>query len=316
MVRYKAFNVKLLATDALILALCLLIGSQLFFVTVAINYLIIGITLALAMLFGLILSRSVRREVAQREGLQVLSDQLSQANTKLTEVSHFKTQLLSIASHQIKAPLAALKGYLELIFEKAYGEIPEPLVKPLTSMRASADGLVELITSLLDLRKIDEGKMDYQFTRNDLTEIVKGVVGELQLLATGKQLALTASGLDAPVWVQADVPKLKQVIVNLVDNAIKYTPSGSVSVTLAAANRHAIVEVADTGLGMSPALLPRLFDEFTRDQRVQRTIRGTGLGLYIAKRIIEAHGGSVVAHSDGEGMGSRFTVTLPLDLSN
>lgn len=312
-VTYHAFHTKLIAADALIWTLCILIASQLFFVTVPLNYLIIGITLSLAMFFGLFLSRSVRREVQQREQLQALTEELQKTNAQLNELSHFKSQLLSLASHQIKAPLAAIKGYLALILEGGYGPMPENLRKPVEAMQHSANGLVDLVSSLLDLRKIEEGKMDYQFSRTDLAAIVRDVAEEMGMLAKAKKLALTVSGADAPVWVRADAPKLRQVVLNFVDNAIKYTPSGSVSVSLVARGRFATCTVADTGLGMSPALLPRLFDEFTRDQRVLHTIRGTGLGLYIAKRIIEAHGGEAHAESDGEGKGSRFILSLPLD---
>lgn len=311
-VRYRAFHAKLIAADALIWTLCILIGSQLFFVTVRINFLLIGITLSLAMTFGLILSRSVKREVAARESLELLMTDLQKANVQLGDLSRFKSQLLSLASHQIKAPLAAIKGYLALILEGGYGAVPESLQKPIGSMQHSANNLVELITDLLDLRKIDEGKMDYQFSRTDLAVIATDVVEELRMLAREKGLELTLEGSEAPVWVRADAPKLRQVVLNFVDNAIKYTPKGAVRVTLQVAGRFVTCTVADTGLGLSPALQPRLFDEFTRDQRVLHTIRGTGLGLYIAKRIMEAHGGTIRAESEGEGKGSRFVFTLPL----
>ncbi len=311
-VQFRAFNVKLLATSALVWSLSIAIGSQLFFVENKINFVLVSVTFVGAVVLGSFLSKSVQREVEQRERLQALSDQLKAANTQLTDLSKFKTQLLSLASHQIKAPLAAMKGYIALMLEGAYGPIPEPMAKPVASLQHSADGLVELVMSLLDLRKIEEGKMEYQFTRNDLAAIVKDVVGELSPLAAEKKLTLTAAGLDAPIWVLADAPKLKQVAQNLVDNSIKYTPSGSVAVALKVEGHKVLCTVTDTGLGMAPELLPRLFDEFTRDQRVQRTIRGTGLGLYIAKRIIEAHGGTVWAESKGEGQGSTFTFTLPV----
>lgn len=311
-VRYRAFHAKLIATDALIWTLCILIASQLFFVTVRINFLLIGLTLSLAMAFGLVLSRSVKREVAARESLQALTADLQRANLQLGDLSRFKSQLLSLASHQIKAPLAAIKGYLALIVEGGYGSVPEQLERPIGAMRHSADNLVELVTGLLDLRKIDEGKMDYQFSRTDLAAIARDVVEELRMLAAGKGLTLAIAGADEPAWVRADGPKLRQVIMNFVDNAIKYTPQGSVHVRLEASGRFVTCAVSDTGLGLPAELLPRLFDEFTRDQRVQRTIRGTGLGLYIAKRIIEAHGGTIGAESDGEGKGSRFTFSLPL----
>lgn len=310
-VQFKMFNAKLLTTDALIWGLCILIGSEFFFVQNSVNYLLVGLTLATAMGFGLVLSRSVKREVAQRERLQILSDQLQKANTDLQDLSRFKTQLLSLASHQIKAPLAAIKGYISLMLEGGYGAVPENLAKPLGAMQHSADGLVDLVLSLLDLRKIEEGKMEYSFDRVDVAELVRDVVDELGMLAREKKLELTLEGADQPIYVRADRTKLKQVAQNLVDNSIKYTPTGSVNVVVKTEGHFVTCTVSDTGLGMAPALLPHLFDEFTRDQRVQRTIRGTGLGLYIAKRIIEAHGGTVEAASAGEGLGSQFWFTLP-----
>ena len=242
----------------------------------------------------------------------LLYEALQKANQELQDLSRFKSQLLSLASHQIKAPLAALKGYLSLMAEGGYGEIPAPLMKPLAAMQHSANGLVELVTSFLDLRRIDEGKMEYKLERTDLAALVRDVAEELRPLATEKGLALEADGLGEPCWVQADAQKLRQVAQNLIDNAIKYTPAGSVAVLLRREGGVASCSVSDTGLGMAPELLPRLFDEFTRDQRVEHVIRGTGLGLYIAKRMIEAHGGTVTAASDGEGKGSRFTFSIPL----
>lgn len=243
----------------------------------------------------------------------LLYEAVQEANHQLQDLSRFKSQLLSLASHQIKAPLAAIKGYISLVQEGGYGEVPENLKKPIASMQRSANGLVELITSLLDLRRIEEGKMEYAFDKVDLAEMVRDVVDELGMLAREKSLQLTLAGADNPVYVRADKTKLRQVVQNLVDNSIKYTPNGSVNVVLSTEGRYVTCTVSDTGLGMAPALLPRLFDEFTRDQRVEHTIRGTGLGLYIAKRIIEAHGGSVQADSPGEGKGSRFWFTLPIE---
>lgn len=243
----------------------------------------------------------------------LLYEAVQQSNAQLQDLSRFKSQLLSLASHQIKAPLAAIKGYISLVLEGGYGPMPDNLLKPVQAMQRSADGLVELVTSLLDLRKVEEGKMDYSFEHVDLAEMVRDVVEELGMLAREKGLDLTITGAQNPIYVRADKTKLRQVAQNLVDNAIKYTPSGSVNVSVVVQERFVTCTVADSGLGMAPILLPRLFDEFTRDQRVQHTIRGTGLGLYIAKRIIEAHGGGIYADSAGEGLGSRFWFTLPID---
>jgi signal transduction histidine kinase len=116
---------------------------------------------------------------------------------------------------------------------------------------------------------------------------------------------------DHDIFVNADAQKLKQVVQNLVDNAIKYTPSGFVRVTLSEEAGRANIAVSDSGLGISAALIPYLFEEFIRDERVKKDIRGTGLGLYIARKITEAHQGTISVESPGEGEGSTFRVTLP-----
>jgi signal transduction histidine kinase len=323
-VKYGLFNIKAIATEALTVVIWITLFSNVFVAGSAEE---IGIDLFIfiaTVVLGIILIRSVRREVQQRKELQRLNKQIAEKNAQLEDLSHFKSELLSLASHQIKSPLAAIKGFASLIADGSYGEVGEPVKQTIGKIQHSADDLIRLINTLLDVRKVEEGKMEYKFERVDLAEMIAKMIDLFQPLASAKQLDLSFDFQRKQVWVNADLEKLKQVIQNLVDNAIKYTPSGFVKIslkeepaaggaiaTLAGAIGTATISVSDSGLGIPADLIPHLFEEFVRDERVKKEIRGTGLGLYIARKIAEAHGGKVWAESPGVGKGSTFSVSVP-----
>jgi signal transduction histidine kinase len=313
--KHHLLNIKVIATEILTFVLAVV---SFFEVIIADNPLILifrsGI-LVLILSFGVLLIRSVRKEVEQREKLEQLNKELEVAKGKLEELSRFKTQLLSLASHQIKSPLAAIKGFISIMLQGLYGPLEPKIRDTLEKMKRSSDELIDLINSVLDLRKVEEGRMEYQFEKTSLAAMTKGVVEEIQPLASAKGLKLECNLPAQEIFVQADKTKLKQVVQNLIDNSIKYTPEGFVRVELkeedaSSGGKAVILSVKDSGLGMSPELIPHLFSEFVRDERVKKEIRGTGFGLYMAKNIIEAHGGKLWAESPGEGKGSTFSVRL------
>jgi signal transduction histidine kinase len=162
------------------------------------------------------------------------------------------------------------------------------------------------------MRKVEEGKMEYSFEKVDLVALIAGTVESIMPLAQAKNLTLSSTLPPAPVMVNIDKEKFKQVIQNLLDNAIKYTPTGFVKLELTTNQGKALIAVSDSGFGIPATLIPFLFEEFIRDERIKREIRGTGLGLYIARKITEAHGGTLVAESEGEGKGSTFRATIPV----
>ena len=280
---------------------------------------VLGVVVTLIILFiGILLIRSVLREVEHREQISEQAMVLAHQKKELEKLSNFKTQLLSFASHQLKAPMAVIKGYSSILLEGLYGPVKGKVKETIVKMRESTDELIGLINTLLDMRRIDEGKMEYQFTEVKLAELVAHVIDGLTPLAEKKKLKLTFKKPDREIKVKADGPKLAQVFGNLIENAIKYTEKGSVQVVMTddqkiikdSAGNDVMVSVRDTGLGISSTLAPHLFEEFTRDERVKKEIRGTGLGLYIAKKMLEAHGGTIWAESEGEGKGSTFFVKL------
>lgn len=159
--------------------------------------------------------------------------------------------------------------------------------------------------------------MEYKFNEINVTELVKNIIGELKLMAQEKKLDLT---FEAPkpsfkeVKIKADEQKIRQVIQNLVENAIKYTDKGFVKVELKEKPDSVLITVTDSGRGISQELLPNLFQQFSRDSSAKK-IQGTGLGLYIAKEIINAHHGRIWAESEGSGKGATFYVELPVRIS-
>lgn len=315
--KHHLLNIKVIATEILAFALAVVsLFEVLLSGGVAVLIFRSGVFL-LVLSFGILLIRSVFREVEQRERLQKLTEELEAANAKLEELSRFKTQLLSLASHQVKSPLAAIKGFASILIDGLYGPVAEKIKETLRKIISSADDLIALINTFLDLRKVEEGKMEYEFAPTQIKNLVLEVFENLKPLAAEKKLKFTL-GVQSEAIVNADAQKLKQVIQNLIDNAIKYTPTGSagspqgsfVMVELKDVGNEVVFSVSDSGLGIPADLLPYLFEEFIRDERVKKEIRGTGLGLFIARSIIEAHGGKLWAESAGEGKGSKFCVAL------
>ena len=309
-VRDRVFNVRIISGELFITILLLLSIIQLV-QSRELSELVLRIGILIGLLgVGILLIRSILREVKQREELQKLNKELEEKKIQLEDLSRFKTQLLSLASHQIKSPLAAIKGFVSLILEGAYGETTDTTKETLVRVKQSADELINLVNTLLDLRKVEEGKMDYQFKKTDMVKLTKDIVEGLRPLALEKKLDFSFSSVPNELFVSADEEKLKQVIQNITDNAIKYTPTGFVKVEVRDTGSEAIISVLDSGLGISPILLPHIFEEFVRDEKVKKEIKGTGLGLYIARKIVEAHGGKIWAESEGDGKGSKFFVAL------
>ncbi len=245
-------------------------------------------------------------------GAQAIS---SIQKAKLYEGDQMKSEFVSIASHELLTPVSAIEGYLSMILEEHIGKVDPQAEEYLTKVYSSAKRLSALIKDLLSVSRIESGKMKVVQQQLDIDKAIKETLDQLHFIAENKKLELIYHQpyqALPPVW--ADPDRTAQILVNLVSNAIKYTPSGSVTITpkLDPHTGMVSISVADTGLGMSKVAIQHLFNKFYRvDTPETAGILGTGLGLYITKSLVEKMGGTITVKST-EGKGSNFTFTLPL----
>ena len=232
---------------------------------------------------------------------------------RLYEEDQMKSEFVSIASHELLTPTAAIEGYLSMILDEKIAKVDPIAQKYLIRVYDSSRRLSRLVKDLLNVSRIESGKLQIVARRFDLVELIKSAQEELQAKAFEKNLKLefTPSVQDPNVW--ADPERIHQVIYNLVGNAIKYSKQGAVRVAMSEENGLVKTSVTDTGIGIPAKDLPHLFEKFFRVQTPETTdIQGTGLGLYISKNIIDLSGGKINVSTE-YGKGSVFSFTLPKD---
>jgi len=314
--KYKIFNSKLLAAEILVGLLCILTIGIIFIQDLATVRIVSIITFVLVLGIGVALVRSVHREVQQRTEIEALAKKLERANVRLKQLDQMKSEFVSIASHQLRSPLTSIRGYASMLLEGSYGKLPPKAQETMQKIADSSRFMALSVEDYLNVSRIEAGNMKYNNSDFNLKEIAEKVADELRGEAIKKGLLLTfKSDITSRGIVNADVGKIKQVIQNLVDNSMKYTPKGSVNIFVHdnKKKKRIYVDITDTGIGMSEHTLDSIFDKFERAHNANSVnVTGTGLGLYVAKKMTEAMGGSVEAKSEGEGKGSTFTIELPL----
>ncbi len=317
-VKFKSFNLKLIGSNVLVISLWILVGSLLAIEDINISHAVTGITLIISIIFGLILIQSVRKEVSQREKIEKLAGDLKVANTRLLELDKQKSEFVSFATHQLRAPLTAMKGYASLILEGEMGQTTPETKQAISRIFESSKTLTTIVDDYLNISRIELGTMKYSFDMLDLKQMVENVIGELKPNIDKKGLKLSFNAdASARFMIHADKDKLKQVIANLIDNSVKYTPSGSIAIALMrkSADRKILFSIKDTGVGIAPEVMPKLFAKFVRAENANKqNIYGTGLGLFVAKDIVTAHKGKLWAESAGEGKGSTFFMELDMEV--
>jgi signal transduction histidine kinase len=273
-----------------------------------------ALVLLFTIVFGYFLIRSVRSEVKHRQQIEKLAQNLEKANDRLKELDKQKTEFVSLASHQLRAPLTALKGYASLLLEGSFGALTPDVASAVAKMGESSRNMAYTVEDFLNVSRIELGIMKYSKEPFDFCSMVTDITKDLGIVASAKNLKVALTCPTEKAIVNGDANKIKQVLSNLIDNAIKYTPQGDVRVKLEITQNHtARFSVTDTGVGIPSESIGKLFDKFVRGKNAQSAnTQGTGLGLYVAKQFVEAHDGKIWAESEGEGKGSTFYVELPL----
>ncbi len=311
-VRHKLLSIKIISTQFFAFLTLITTFFDVLLSTNLQEVIIRSFIFAALIVFSVLIIRSVYREVDQRIELEKVTAELQNANEKLQEVDKLKSEFVSFAAHQIKSPIAVVKDYATLIFDGTMGDVSDDIKDVAHKIKNSSDRLIQLVNNLLDVRKIEEGKMEFSFENVDLAEFVKAISEEFQPLAKDKNLDFTLTTGGDRLMASIDKQKFAQVLQNLIDNAVKYTDAGAVRIDITARANEALIAVADSGRGMSPETISKIFNEFERGGEIVKAIQGTGLGLFIAKQIVEAHKGRIWAESTGEGKGSTFKITIPL----
>lgn len=314
--KHNLFNVKVVATELLVFSLWIIILVRTIISEDFTQVLSNGGLLVLTVIIGIFLIRSVIKEVSQREKIQILATDLQKVNDRLTELDRQKSEFVSFATHQLRAPLTAMKGYASLVLEGDMGKITKETRDAVGRIFESTNTLTSIVDDYLNVTRIELGTMKYAFETIDLKTLIEDVIAELKPnidKSTNVNFIFGAENSGTDYRITADRDKLKQVFANLIDNSLKYTPKGSIGVSLSFnRSKHKFVfMIKDTGIGIAPETLPHLFNKFSRAGNANKTnIKGTGLGLFVAKEMIIAHHGTIRAESIGEGKGSTFIVEM------
>jgi PAS domain S-box-containing protein len=253
---------------------------------------------------------SERKALEEQRAELLTREQAARIDVELA--SRLKDEFLAVLSHELRTPLNAILGYANLL---AMGALkPDRAAHALHAIQRNAQAQARLISSLLDLSRILAGKLELDVEELDVSRVIDAAVDVIRPDADAKSVRIDNEKPAATVTLRGDAGRLQQVFWNLLSNAVKFTAHGGrVAVAVDKQDDHVRVIVSDNGHGIRPELLPHVFDRFRQGERHDKgSTAGLGLGLAVVREMVEAHHGSVVAHSAGEGLGSTFTVTLPL----
>lgn len=240
------------------------------------------------------------------------TQQLSAALDEVQKISRRKTEFVSNVSHELRTPLTSIKGYASILTSGQLGQLPPEAQSRIEKINERSNELVQFINDLLDLSRIESGRVTMKPEPQDLNKIIEELSDLLSVMLKEKQIEFKANIPAEAAKVLADYGLIKRVFINLVNNAIKYTPEkGKISIAAHQLNKEVQIDIVDTGCGISEEAQHKLFQEFYRaDSEINQQVKGSGLGLALVKNIVEAHKGKIWVKSKA-GSGSTFSFTIP-----
>ena len=321
--KHNLFNLKVIATEFFSFVIVFIFFVRFLLAQNAYDAIVDGGIFVMVSIFCWFLIRAVWKEVHDREEIAELASKLQSSNAELKKLDTAKSEFISLASHQLRTPLTVIRGYLSMIFEESFGSFSSELKTPLTNVMLSTEQLIRLVNDLLDLSRIEAGRIQYAMKSFPIHDLVKKVAGLLSGEAKEKGFNITiVNSLGEHRYIMGDFDKLSSAITNVVDNAIKHSQGHNVEIELeeriSAGKVFIVVSVRDDGIGIAAEDIPKLFVKFSNVGGKSRYERagGLGIGLYFTKRVIEDHSGKVWAESPGVGHGSTFYIEFPATTKN
>lgn len=298
--RYHLFEIKIILTETLVFTMAFIIIFLFFLMPTIFLKALIGIIFILFCLFGYYLVRAIHQEVSQKEEAE--------------RISKMKTEFISIVSHQLRTPLASIRGYASMLKNGDYGFLSESAKTPINYIYESSVGMIKLVNGLLSISRLEKGKIELKIQNVSIDSLLKSCIEDVHLSAKEKGLLLKYKILEKKIpLIKADPEKLKQSFSNIINNAILYTLKGKVEILLSKEKNNVVIQIKDTGIGIDPEDQKKIFKSFSRGQSgTELYTQGTGLGLYVAKSFVEMHNGTVKVFSKGKDKGTTFTVKLPI----
>lgn len=315
--RYKLFNLKVLLTEVAVTVLIVVSGVQIFQNKILADVIVKTLFFIIVVWGGRLLIASVDTEIRQKEELACLAKKLESANKHLKDLDKMKDDFLSMASHELNTPLAAIEGYLSMILEEGMGggESLNPQTREyLNRVFKASERLAGIVKDLLNVSRIESGRIHLIYTEAQIEQIIKDAVNEIHPKIKEKKHTICVELPANPLpksWM--DVTRISEIVINLLGNAIKYTDDGGhIEIGAKESRDGLLVWVKDSGRGIPKNKATSVFQKFTQVDVLKDEVKGTGLGMYISQKFVELHKGKIWFESEGEGKGTTFFFSLPI----
>lgn len=313
--RHRLFNIKVAGTAVLVFLLSVVTFSEVILARELSLILYRASVFILVLLFGVLLIKQVLREVELREELARAYEVEKRANEELEKLDKIKNQFLLITQHNLRKPLTSMRGFLDILINGVLGKQNKKTIEGAKNLQAAVEDSIEEVGDFLNIAQFQMGKSAVDLKPNvELLPILDRIFAKLKIQADAKGIYLKFDKPDKPIVINADSVKLKAALSNIIDNAIKYTMKGGVTISIKYQVSSIKIEVRDTGIGVPKDKIESIFEtQFERTEQAKRTAEiGKGIGLYLSAQIIKSHNGKIWAESEGEDKGSTFYIELPL----
>lgn len=313
--RFKYFNIKIFSTFGFSAILAILMLAEVFTAS-GWQEVMFRIAVFLAVSFvGWQLIKSVRHEIKQKEELEMLTGKLREANMHLKELDKMKDDFLSMASHELNTPLAAIEGYLSMMLDEGMGGKLEPKTHDyLTRIYKASERLSSIVKDLLNVSRIESGRIHLIYAESQVEDILKQAAAEIDPSLKEKKHHICMELPSKPLprtWI--DITRITEVVINFLGNAVKYTDEGGhIEVGAKEEKGNIVIWVKDNGRGIPKDKASQVFEKFTQVDVLKDEVKGTGLGMYISQKFTELHHGKIWFESEGDGKGTTFFCSLPI----